>query len=121
VAAVGHVERFNPAIRAMHQRLAAGELDAIYQVTTSRQGPFPDRVRDVGVIKDLATHDFDLTAWVTGSYYASVAARTAHKAGRPHEDLVAVSGSLRDGTVVNHLVNWLTPTKDRRVVVTGER
>jgi UDP-N-acetylglucosamine 3-dehydrogenase len=121
VGSVGHIERCNAAIRALHDRLAAGELGDLYQVSTSRQGPFPDRVRDVGVIKDLATHDIDLTAWVAGQDYRSVAARTAHRAGRPHEDLVAVVGDLMDGTVTNHLVNWLTPTKDRRIVVTGER
>jgi UDP-N-acetylglucosamine 3-dehydrogenase len=34
---------------------------------------------------------------------------------------VAAVGLLQDGTVTNHLVNWLTPTKERRIVVTGER
>jgi len=121
VAAVGHVERFNPAVRSLKARLLAGELGEIYQVTTSRQGPFPDRIRDVGVIKDLATHDIDLTAWVAGIPFESVSARVAHRAGRPHEDLVAAVGRLRDGTVTNHLVNWLTPTKERRVTVTGEK
>ncbi|MCC6225847.1 MAG: Gfo/Idh/MocA family oxidoreductase [Microthrixaceae bacterium] len=121
VGAVGHVERFNPAIRALKARLAAGELGDLYQVATSRQGPFPDRVRDVGVIKDLATHDIDLTQFVAGAAFESVSARVAHRAGRPHEDLVAAVGRLTDGTVTNHLVNWLTPTKERRVTVTGEK
>jgi predicted dehydrogenase len=121
IAAVGHVERFNPAIRALRQRLASGELGDVFQIATSRQGPFPNRIKDVGVVKDLASHDLDLTAWVAGVPYAGVAARTAHRAGRPHEDLVAVVGWLADGTVTNHLVNWLTPTKERRTVVTGER
>lgn len=121
VAAVGHIERFNPSVRSLKQRLAAGELGDLYQVATSRQGPFPDRVRDVGVIKDLATHDIDLTAFASGSAYATVSARIAHRAGRPHEDLVAAVGLLENGAVTNHLVNWLTPTKERRIVVTGER
>ena len=121
VGAVGHVERCNAAVRGLRARLANGDLGDLYQVTTSRQGPFPDRIRDVGVIKDLATHDLDLTEWVTGRHYVDVTARTAHRAGRPHEDLVAVIGSLDDGTVTSHLVNWLTPTKERRTVVTGER
>lgn len=121
VAAVGHIERFNPAVRSLKARLSAGELGDLYQISTSRQGPFPDRVRDVGVIKDLATHDIDLTAYVSRSSYVSVSARVAHRAGRPHEDLVAAIGVLDDGTVTNHLVNWLTPTKERRIVVTGER
>lgn len=121
IAAVGHIERFNPSVRSLKQRLAAGELGDLYQVSTIRQGPFPDRVRDVGVIKDLATHDIDLTAFAAGVAYASVSARVAHRAGRPHEDLVAAVGLLEDGTVTNHLVNWLTPVKERRIVVTGER
>lgn len=120
VAAVGHIERYNPSVRSLKERLAAGELGDLYQVSTSRQGPFPDRIRDVGVIKDLATHDIDLTSFVAGVGYASVSARVAHRAGRPHEDLVAAVGLLDDGTVTNHLVNWLTPTKERRIVVTGE-
>ncbi len=119
--AVGHIERYNPAVRSLRQRLEAAELGELYQISTSRQGPFPDRIRDVGVVKDLATHDIDLTAWVAGSAYEAVSARTGHRAGRAHEDLVAAVGWLRDGTVTNHLVNWLSPTKERRVTVLGER
>lgn len=121
VGCVGHIERFNPALQSMRTRLDAGDLGEIFQVATQRQGPFPNRIADVGVVKDLATHDVDLTAWVTGSPFASVAARTTHRSGRPHEDLVAITGQLRDGTVTNHLVNWLTPMKQRSIVVTGER
>lgn len=121
IGAVGHVERCNAAMRALRARLADGELGDVYQVATYRQGPFPDRIRDVGVIKDLATHDLDVTEWATGHRYVDVSARTTHRAGRPHEDLVAAIGSLDHGAVTSHLVNWLTPTKERRTVVTGER
>lgn len=121
LGAVGHIERFNAAVGSLKHRLARGELGELYQIATFRQGPFPSRISDVGVIKDLATHDIDLTAWVSGKQYASVAAQIAHRAGRPNEDLVAVVGALSDGTVTNHLVNWLSPMKERRVVVTGER
>jgi len=72
VSCVGHIERHNAAVKSMKERLAEGALGDVYQITTSRQGPFPNRVTDVGVVKDLATHDLDLTAWVTGSPYASV-------------------------------------------------
>ncbi|NHC43844.1 Gfo/Idh/MocA family protein [Motilibacter aurantiacus] len=120
VGAVGHIERFNPALQSLRTRLEQGELGAIYQVATRRQGPFPNRIADVGVVKDLATHDIDLTAWVTGKAFRSVAARTAYKSGREHEDLVAAVGALEDGTVTNHLVNWLSPMKERVTTVTGE-
>ncbi|MHC5257599.1 Gfo/Idh/MocA family oxidoreductase [Streptomyces sp. UC4497] len=120
-AGVGHIERFNPALQSLRSRLEAGELGEMFQVVTRRQGPFPPRIADVGVVKDLATHDIDLTSWVTGCRYASVAARTVSKSGRPHEDMVAVVGELTDGTMVSHLVNWLSPLKERFTAVTGER
>ena len=121
VGCVGHIERYNPALRELRRRLAANELGNIYQIATRRQGPFPARINDVGVVLDLATHDIDVTSWVTQSRYADISARTAHRSGRQNEDLVAAVGLLEDGTVVNHLVNWLSPLKERVVVVTGER
>ena len=71
--------------------------------------PFPARISDVGVVKDLATHDVDLAAWVAGSEYKEIYAQTAHRSGREHEDMVVASGSFKNGVLVNHLVNWLTP------------
>jgi UDP-N-acetylglucosamine 3-dehydrogenase len=119
VGCVGHIERYNPALQSLRSRLESGDVGEVYQIVTRRQGPFPNRIADVGVVKDLATHDIDLTAWVARQPFVSVAARTAHKSGREHEDLVAVVGQLADGTVTSHLVNWLSPMKERVTVVTG--
>ncbi len=121
VGAVGHIERYNPALQQLRERLDKGELGVVYQIATRRQGPFPARIADVGVIKDLATHDIDSTAWVARSKFISVSAQTAHKSGRPHEDMVAAIGKLENGIITNHLVNWLTPFKERLTIVTGER
>jgi predicted dehydrogenase len=121
VGAVGHIERFNPALQELRRRLAAGELGAVYQIQTRRQGPFPSRIADVGVAKDLASHDVDLTAWVAQSEYATVFAQTTFKSGRQHEDMIAIAGRLESGVIVNHLVNWLSPMKERVTVVTGEK
>jgi len=121
VGAVGHIERYNPALQQLRAKLDAGELGSVYQIATRRQGPFPARIADVGVIKDLATHDIDLTAWVARSPFVSVSAKTAHKSGRAHEDMVAAVGELENGIITSHLVNWLTPFKERLTVVTGER
>lgn len=121
VNAVGHIERCNPALLALRARLENGDVGDIFQVATRRQGPFPNRIADVGVVKDLATHDIDLTAWVIQSPYARVSAQTAHKSGREHEDLISITAQTADGTVINHLVNWLSPLKERLTVVTGEK
>ena len=121
VGAVGHIERFNPSLQNLRKRLEHGELGEVFQVVTRRQGPFPNRIADVGVVKDLATHDIDSTAWVTRQSYTSISAHTAYRSGREHEDLIAMTGRLADGTVVNHLVNWLSPMKERVTIVTGEK
>ncbi|MDH6135202.1 UDP-N-acetylglucosamine 3-dehydrogenase [Kitasatospora sp. MAA4] len=121
VAGVGHVERFNPALRGLRARVAAGELGVLHQVVTRRQGPFPGRMVDVGVVQDLATHDLDLTRWITGAEYGRLSARTVRRSGGGHEDLAAVIGTLDDGTMVSHLVSRLSPVRERLVAVTGER
>jgi UDP-N-acetylglucosamine 3-dehydrogenase len=121
VGAVGHIERYNPSLQSLRTRLEAGELGDIYQIVTRRQGPFPGRIADVGVVMDLATHDIDLTAWVTGRQYVHVAARTVSRSGRPHEDMVSAVAGLEDGVMANHLVNWLSPFKERSTVITGQR
>jgi predicted dehydrogenase len=120
VGAVGHVERFNPALQQLRMRLDGGDIGAVYQIATRRQSTFPGRVGDVGVAKDLGTHDVDLTAWVARSPYRSVSAHTAFKSGRSFEDMIAVTGRLDNGIIANHLVNWLSPMKERVTVVTGE-
>lgn len=121
IGAVGHIERFNPALQSLRKRLENGDLGDIYQIATRRQGPFPNRIADVGVIKDLASHDIDLTAWVTQRKYELVAARSMFKSGRQYEDMVTATCTLSGGLMSNHMVNWLTPTKERLTIVTGER
>lgn len=121
VGAVGHIERFNPALAELRRRLQRGELGQVHQIHTRRQGPFPGRIADVGVVKDIGSHDIDLTAWLANSSYAEVAAHTAFKSGREHEDMVTITARLENGIITNHLVNWLTPFKERLTLVTGER
>ncbi len=121
ILAVGHVERFNPAVRRLKQLLEEGTLGAIYQLHARRLGPFPPRIRDVGVTLDLATHDLDVMRFVTGGQVESVFAQTRQFVRHNFEDLLL--GVLRfDSGVLGILdVNRLTPTKTRELTVTGER
>jgi predicted dehydrogenase len=121
VGAVGHIERFNAAFQQARSRIQDGALGEIYQISTRRLGPFPARIADVGVVMDLATHDIDLTSWITNSEYKYLSAQAATRSGREHEDLVAIVAGLQNGVVVNHLVNWLSPLKERTTVITGEK
>ena len=121
IGAVGHIERFNPSLQSLRARLEAGDLGDVYQISTRRQGPFPARIADVGVVKDLATHDIDLTAWLAQKNYVDIVAHTTSRSGREHEDMVTAIGHLSGGVVTNHIVNWLSPMKERTAIVLGER
>ena len=121
VGAVGHVERFNSALQEMKRRLVAGDLGRVIAVSTERVGPFPHRIQDVGVVKDLATHDIDIVTWIGGAPFLDVGGHLAHKMGRPHEDLMVAVGRLENDVVASMNVNWLTPMKRRTVVALGER
>ena len=101
---------------------SSGELGEIYQVATRRQGPFPNRIADVGVVKDLATHDIDLTAWVH-----PVAVRRglgAHRAQERSRSTRTWSRSPRRWPTAPSPATWSTGCRRSRsacTVVTGER
>ncbi|MCB0006082.1 MAG: Gfo/Idh/MocA family oxidoreductase, partial [Anaerolineales bacterium] len=118
---VGHIERFNPAITALKERLADGELGRVFQIDARRQGPFPARIQDVGVVIDLAVHDLDVIRYVTGVEITRVFAETERQIHSSHEDLLTGLVRLADGTVGTLMVNWLTPTKIRQLDVIGEK
>jgi predicted dehydrogenase len=120
-AAVGHVERFNPALQELRRRLLDGQIGRLFTASTIRSGPFPARVQDVGVVKDLATHDIDLVSWLSDSKISTLAAQTQYLSGREHEDLVLVIGALESGAAFSIVVDWVSPTKVRRTRVLGER
>jgi predicted dehydrogenase len=121
IVGVGHIERYNSAIQVLKSKLSAGELGEIYQISTRRQGPFSDRISDVGVVRDLATHDIDLCLWLTESKFESVYARTLKKTNREHEDMVSVTGLMNKKIIVNLIVNWLSPVKERNILIIGEK
>jgi predicted dehydrogenase len=121
VGAVGHIERFNASLIEAKRRIKQGQLGDVYQISTRRIGPFPARVTDVGVTIDLATHDIDLTKWISDSTYESICAHSAIRSGRNNEDLISVVGKLRNGIITSHNVNWLSPLKERKTIITGEK
>lgn len=118
--AVGHVERFNPAVRELQRRMAQGDVGRVFQVHTRRQGPFPQRIRDVGVVIDLATHDIDVMRTVLRSEVVRVNAETEQQIHTDHEDMLNALLRFASGAVGVLQVNWLTPTKIRELTVLGE-
>jgi len=117
---IGHIERFNPAVIALKEHLAKGEMGRVFEIDARRQGPFPARIADVGVVIDLAVHDLDIMRYITGSEIVRVYAETERRIHSAHEDLLAGLVRLKDGSVGTLTINWLTPTKIRELYVTGE-
>ena len=118
---VGHIERFNPAIRELRRRLQAGELGRIFQIKATRLGPFPARIRDVGVVVDLAPHDIDVMRFLVASEPIRLYAETERRIHTEHEDLFNGIMKFANGVVGVLDINWLTPSKRRTLTVTGER
>jgi UDP-N-acetylglucosamine 3-dehydrogenase len=120
IGAVGHIERFNPALQDMKRRLDGRCLGKIFSISTKRAGPFPLRVYETGVVRDLATHDIDIVHWLIGRF-ATLDTQIGRQIGTEREDLVEAIGRLEDNTIVSMSVNWLTPAKQRTVTVLGEK
>lgn len=119
--AVGHVERFNPAVRELGRLLHEERwLSSVYAISSRRAGPFPARIRDVGVTVDLATHDVDICSWIAGERPIRVHAETAQRIHADHEDLLFGLLHFPSGVIAQLDVDWLTPAKRRQLTVIGE-
>jgi UDP-N-acetylglucosamine 3-dehydrogenase len=117
---VGHVERYNPAVLEMGRLIRAGWLSTIYAITSRRAGPFPARIRDVGVTIDLGTHDVDMLSWIAGERPVRVYAETSQRIHATHEDLAFGLMHFPSGATGFLDVDWLTPAKRRSLVAVGE-
>jgi UDP-N-acetylglucosamine 3-dehydrogenase len=120
VLQVGHIERFNPAVIELAQRLRGGALSRIFTVRTVRGGPLPPRIRDVGVAIDLATHDLDIICHLLHERPVRGYAETTRRVHTDHEDLLYGVLSFPSGAMAQIDVNWLTPEKQRSITVLGQ-
>ena len=116
---VGHVERFNPAVRGLRGLIERGELGDIVTIAARRVGIARPVAPQTDVVVDLAIHDIDVCSYLLPESQG----RLAFASGRAlwgnqqedHADLV-----LRFGDAVAIVqANWITPIKIRRVTVTG--
>jgi len=118
---IGHIVRFNPAVQELKKHLDAGELGRIFQIVCHREGPFPTRIRDVGVVVDLAPHDVDIMRYLSQSEPIRVYAETERRIHTEHEDLLLATMRFKNGITSALNINWLTPTKIREINVLGEK
>ena len=116
---VGFIERFNPALRGIKDIIERGDLGEVVLAFARRVGRWPERIGDVGVVKDSAIHDIDIMRFLFKEEPSSVYAR-AGSLGHKFEDYAQIMLSFSGIKTAFVEANWLTPHKVRTLTVTGK-
>ncbi len=115
---VGHIERFNPAIKKVKEMIDKGELGEITSIMARRVGGFPPQIKDANIAVDLAIHDIDIVNYLLDDLpkEVSVAKRKSHIKHR--EDSVEIFLKYKSASAYVQ-ANWITPVKIRKLNITG--
>jgi predicted dehydrogenase len=117
---VGHTFEYNPAVRALRELIANGELGRIYYVDAVRVnlGLFQP---GLNVLWDLAPHDISILCYILGCDPIRVSAQGAAYVFADKHDIAHLS-LVFPGDILAHVhVSWLDPCKVRRITVVGSR
>ncbi|MCB9890794.1 MAG: Gfo/Idh/MocA family oxidoreductase [Planctomycetes bacterium] len=111
ILAVGHVERFNPAVQALH------DLDVTPRyIESERLAPFTFRSTDIGVVLDLMIHDIDLVLSLIDSELEDVEVQGG-ALFTPAEDIASARLRFANGAVARLTANRvaLRPKRQMRI------
>ena len=107
---VGHVERFNRAVRAARPHLG----EARY-IESDRLAPFQPRGTDVAVVLDLMIHDLDLILHLTGGAEATDVRASGVAVLSPHLDMANARVEFASGAVANVTASRIARERVRRI------
>ena len=113
VLQVGHIERFNPAVRQLKE-LLAGEL--VLVANARRMSALSGRVTDIDVVMDLMVHDLDIVLFLMGDGIGSVEACAVPGPNGP--DHVTALLSFEDGRLASLTASRITQNQIRELEVT---
>ena len=117
--AVGFIERFNPAVKRLKEAIGEGKIGAPVSATVKRVSKWPQRIGDVGVMKDTAIHDIDILRHIFNEDPLAVYAKAGNLRHEKHEDYAQIMLTFSGGKSAFLEANWLTPYKIRKLTVTG--
>jgi UDP-N-acetylglucosamine 3-dehydrogenase len=116
---VGFLMRFIPGLQHIRNALEDKTLGEPVCASAKRVGQWPERIGDVGVVKDTAIHDLDVMRYVFDEDPVAVYAKTGSIAHRKFEDYAQIMLAFKGGKSAFIESNWLTPYKTRVFMVTG--
>ncbi len=119
ILSVGHIERHNPVVSYLKKALNNNEYGAPINFSTRRVSSLPTRIRDVGVVYDLAIHDLDVLRYLSGAEASSVYAVGGKANSIKYEDHSSILIEFDNGIIGFSEVNWLTPMKVRQLTITS--
>ena len=111
VLQVGHIERFNPVLSALEQRLTHPQF-----IESHRLSPYPGRSIDIGVVLDLMIHDLEIVLHLVNSPVAYVDAVGVPVLSRG-EDIANARIRFENGCVANLTASRISPEKMRKIRV----
>jgi len=118
---VGFIERFNSGVQATKSMMDKEEIGTLVSATSKRVSEWPERIGDVGVVKDTAIHDIDIMRYIFDEDPTAVFAKIGNLRHSKLEDYAQIMLAFEGGKTAFVEANWLTPYKTRSLVVTGSR
>ena len=116
---VGFLMRFIPGLQHIREAVENKKLGELVCATAKRVSQWPERIGDVGVVKDTAIHDIDVMRYISSEDPISVYAKTGSMRHRTFEDYAQIMLTYEDGKSAFIESNWITPYKTRILTVTG--
>ncbi|MEM1556892.1 MAG: Gfo/Idh/MocA family oxidoreductase [Candidatus Bathyarchaeia archaeon] len=116
---VGFIERFNPAVKRVKKIIEDGVIGVPISASARRVSRWPQRIGDVGVVKDAAIHDIDVLRFLFIEDPVSVYARVGYLWHEKFEDYAQIMLVFPSGKTALIEANWLTPYKVRKLTITG--
>jgi len=118
---VGFLMRFIPGIQHIKNAIENKTIGNLVCATAKRVSEWPERIGDVGVVKDTAIHDIDIIRYLFGEEPIAVYAKTGSMKYKKFEDYAQIMLTFESGKSAFIESNWLTPYKTRTLVVTGSK
>lgn len=115
---VGHIERFNPAVRKVKELIEKGELGKVIAITLRRVGGFPPQIKDANIAADLAIHDIDITNYLLDELPREISFNKQKNHIEQREDSVEFFLKYKK-TSAYIQANWITPVKIRKLNIVG--